>query len=98
MKKLIIVAASFGGILLFLLASLPFLGSGPARPKNVVIPEISNRVNAFTLDLLKHYADGADAKDNAILSPQSVFCGLAATRARTASEANPVFQKAGATQ
>ena len=42
------------GVLLCLLASLPFLGWSPPQPKNVVIPEISDRINAFTLDLLKH--------------------------------------------
>ena len=68
---------SLRAVVLCLLASLPFLGSSPSPPKNVVVPEISNRINAFTLDLLKHYADGAEGKDNAILSPESVFCGLA---------------------
>ncbi len=68
---------SLRAALLCLIASLPFLGSTPARPKDVVIPEISNRINGFTLDLLKHYAEGAEAKENAILSPQSIFCGLA---------------------
>ena len=47
------------------------------KRRDVVIPEISDHINAFTLDLLKHYADGAEANDNAILSPQSVYCGLA---------------------
>jgi serpin B len=64
-------------VLVSLLACLPFLGSGPPGPRNIVLPDISNRINAFTLDLLKHYAGTAKAKENAILSPQSIFSGLA---------------------
>ena len=63
--------------LLCLIASLPLLGSGPPLPKTIAIPEISDRINAFTLDLLKHYASGAEADRNTILSPQSIFHGLA---------------------
>ncbi len=59
------------------MASLPFLGSGSPPPGNVVIPEISQRINAFTLDLLMHYAQGDKANGNAILSPQGIFQGLA---------------------
>jgi serpin B len=68
---------SLRAIALFVLASLPFLGWGPERSRDAIVPEISNRINGFTLDLLKHYANGAEAKENAILSPQSIFCGLA---------------------
>ncbi len=64
-------------VLLCLLASLPFLGSGSPPPGNIVIPEISQRINAFTLDLLRHYAQGETANQNAVLSPQSIFQGLA---------------------
>ena len=63
--------------LLCLLAVLVLAGSGPPQPQTVQIPEISDRINAFTLDLLKRYADGAEAEGNAILSPQSIFHGLA---------------------
>jgi serpin B len=63
--------------LLCLIASFPLLGSGPPLSKTIAIPEISDRINAFTLDLLKHYASGAEADRNTILSPQSIFHGLA---------------------
>ena len=39
--------------------------------------EISQRINAFTVDLLKQCARGDRANENAILSPQSIFHGLA---------------------
>jgi serpin B len=63
--------------LLYVLAMLFLMGSGPRRPPNGEIPEISDRINAFTLDLLKRYAQGDEAGQNAILSPQSIFHGLA---------------------
>ena len=52
-------------------------GFRPAQSPNVKIPEISERINAFTLDLLKRYAQGDAAEQNAILSPQCIFHGLA---------------------
>ena len=63
--------------LLCLLAMLFLMGSGPPPPANVKIPELSDRINAFTLDLLKRYAQGDKAEQNAILSPQGIFHGLA---------------------
>ncbi len=63
--------------LLCALAMLFLMGSGPPRSPNVKIPEISDRINAFTLDLLKRYAQGDAAEQNAILSPQGIFHGLA---------------------
>jgi len=63
--------------LLCLMASLPLLGSGPPQSADVDVPEISQRINGFTLDLLKHYAQSDQAGENTILSPQSIFCGLA---------------------
>ena len=63
--------------LLGVLALLTLMGSGPPRPGNVEIPELSDRINTFTLDLLKRCAQGGEAGKNAILSPQSIFHGLA---------------------
>ena len=63
--------------LLCLLAMLFLMGSGPPQTANVKIPELSDRINAFTLDLLKRYAQGDKAEQNAILSPQGIFHGLA---------------------
>ena len=36
--------------LLGVLALLTLMGSGPPRPGNVEIPELSDRINTFTLD------------------------------------------------
>jgi len=41
--------------LLVLLCTLPFLGSTPQRPEPFTIPELSQRINAFSLDLLRHF-------------------------------------------
>jgi serpin B len=60
-----------------LLCTLPFLGSTPGGPVPVVIPELSQRINAFSLDLLKHHARSAQAAPNAVLSPQGIFQALA---------------------
>ncbi len=43
------------------------------------IPDISTRINAFTLALLKQQAGANNPAANAILSPQSIFHGLAMT-------------------
>ena len=63
--------------LLLLILVLPFLGSTSGPEGEVAIPEISTRINAFTLDLLKHEAQAADAPGNTVLSAQSIFHGLA---------------------
>ncbi len=60
-----------------LLALLPLLGAGPKAPPLPEIPPISQRMNAFTLDLLKQRASVTETSSNTILSPQSIFHGLA---------------------
>jgi serpin B len=60
-----------------LLCTLPFLGSTPGGPGTVLIPELSQRINAFSLDLLKRHARSAQAAPNAVLSPQGIFQALA---------------------
>lgn len=62
--------------LLFLPLLLPLLGSAPRRHGDIKIPEISQRINAFTMDFLKRVAI-ENAEKNTILSPQSIFRGLA---------------------
>ena len=63
-------------MLLFLLLLLPLLGSTPKRHGDIKIPEISERINAFTMDFLKRLA-AENADKNTVLSPKSIFRGLA---------------------
>jgi serpin B len=63
--------------MLGIIALLPFLGSTPPRPAHKDVPEISQCLNGFTLDLLKHWASIGAAPANTIFSPQSIFRGLA---------------------
>jgi len=56
---------------------LPLLGADRGGEADFPVPEISKRINAFSLDLLRQIAGATDAPANAILSPQSVFHGLA---------------------
>ncbi len=53
------------------------LGASTPEKSDPAIPDISERVNAFTTDLLKHHARVKDLPANTVLSPQSVFHGLA---------------------
>jgi serpin B len=53
------------------------LGSAPRKPDPRAIPDVSQRINAFSLDFLKRCARSPDAAPNAVLSPQSIFQGLA---------------------
>lgn len=55
---------------------LLFLGAG-YQETDLEIPDISKRINEFTIDLLKHNARAKDMPLNMILSPQSIFYGLA---------------------
>jgi len=64
-------------ILLCFLLFLPLLGAGPQTPGDAVIPDISNRINEFTFDLLRYHAATLQADENTILSPQSIFHGMA---------------------
>jgi len=63
--------------LLCSLGLLFLLGASPALNRDPDIPEISKRINEFTVDLLKHNANSENAPANTILSPQSIFHCLA---------------------
>ncbi len=63
--------------LVVLLCTAPFLGSSPRKPDPWTIPDFSQRINAFSLDFLKRCVRSPDAAPNAVLSPQSIFQGLA---------------------
>jgi serpin B len=63
-------------VLLLVCMSLLVLGVDRSQKTTSEIPDISKRINLFTIDLLKHYST-ANAPANTILSPQSVFHGLA---------------------
>jgi serine protease inhibitor len=56
---------------------LLLLGADHSPQDNLEIPDLSRRINAFTIDLLKNQAASADAPANAIISPQSLFHGMA---------------------
>ncbi len=58
-------------------AVLLLLGATPSRQSRTAAPGISKRINAFAIDLLKQCAGAESAPPNTILSPQSVFHGLA---------------------
>ncbi len=64
------IMAAGGG--LFLL-----LGASPPPPAGAEISELGKRINAFTFDVLRQSAGGEDAAPNTILSPQSIYHGLA---------------------
>jgi len=63
--------------LVVLLCIAPLLGSGERKSNPGTIPDLSQRINAFSLDFLKRCARSPDAAPNAVLSPQSIFQGLA---------------------
>jgi serpin B len=48
-----------------------------AHAESFEVPEYSARINEFTINLVKHYGYGSDAPKNTILSPQSIYHGLA---------------------
>jgi serine protease inhibitor len=53
------------------------LGASPPPPGGAEISELGKRINAFTFDVLRQSARGEDAASNAVLSPQSIYHGLA---------------------
>jgi serpin B len=61
------------------LLALLGIGSAPPYPPNppISVPDLSERINGFTLDWLRRCAQGTEGAGNVILSPQSVFHGLA---------------------
>ena len=58
-------------------ACLVLLGALSSRESEGEMPDISRRINAFTVDLLKCHAGTTQAPANTILSAQSIFHGLA---------------------
>jgi len=56
---------------------LVLLGARTSEKSDPAIPDISKRVNAFTIDLLKHCTGVNNHPANTVLSPQSIFHGLA---------------------
>ncbi len=80
-----------------LFAAVLLTALGPARPDRTKppIPDISRRINAFTVDLMKAWARGETLPANAVLSPQSLFHGLAmsyiASGGRTRGELAAAF-------
>ncbi len=69
--------ASVSRILLLLCGLLLLLGTTGTREAEVKVPELSGRINAFTFDLLRQCARAEPGAANVVLSPQSVFHGLA---------------------
>ena len=63
--------------LLFACLLLMVLGVDGGGQVTSEIPELSQRINAFTFDLLKHLAGEKGFPDNGILSPQGMFQDLA---------------------
>ena len=53
------------------------MGVGGVEEFDAQIPEISQRINAFSIDLLKRQARGGQLPENLICSPQSIYHGLA---------------------
>lgn len=62
-----------------ILIAVCFLGLSAGSPPDNAgdTPETSQAINEFTLALLKHQASAGDAPANVVLSPQSIFHGLA---------------------
>jgi len=56
---------------------LVLLGASGEQENAPQIPDIGQRINSFTMDLLKHQAGAKDHPANTILSPQSIFHGMA---------------------
>jgi serpin B len=53
------------------------LGAGVPQSAPPDVPPLSQRINAFTLDLLQNQAGASNAPANAVLSAQSIYHGLA---------------------
>ncbi len=66
-----------GWVILGIAGLLILEGAAPSPQNGSEIPAISERINAFTFDLLKHNAAGEKTAGNVILSAQSIFHGLA---------------------
>lgn len=65
----------FWRLLLFAFSIFLFLGA--THIPHIEIPEISKRVNAFSLDFLKQVNNRKAIPDNGVLSPQSIYRCLA---------------------
>lgn len=72
-------------MLLFVAICLPFLAATPGggRGDSTGVPEFSGRINAFAIDLLRQQAAGGK---NTLVSPLSVYSGLAMSYAASGGE------------
>lgn len=77
---------------------LLLLGASASWETDSEAPGISRRINAFTLDLLKHRAANGNLPPNAILSPQSLFHGLAISYIASGGETRKELHQAKFTQ
>ena len=57
------------------------------------IPDISQRINTFTMELLKQHSGAKNIPANTILSPQSIFHGLAMSYIASAGETREELAK-----
>jgi len=67
------------GRALCLLVLIVCLGTGWKPDGNRPVPDLSDRINRFTFDILQQHAREEVIPANAILSPQSIFHGMAMT-------------------
>lgn len=56
---------------------LPLLGATSVEEPLAKVPELSRQINTFSVAMLRQYAGRRGGAPNAILSPQSVYHGLA---------------------
>jgi serpin B len=78
-----------------LLVLIICLGTGWKPDGNRPVPDLSDRINRFTFDILHQHAREEGIPANAILSPQSIFHGMAmtyvASQGRTRRELTGAF-------
>ena len=72
--------------LLFACLLVMVLGVNRGGPVTPAIPDISQRINAFTIDLLQHLVGEKGFQENMVLSPQGIFHGLAISYVASAGE------------
>jgi len=72
--------------LLFTCLLLMVLGVDRGGEVTSEIPDVSQRINAFTIDLLRHLVGETGFQDNVIVSPQGIFHSLAISYVASAGE------------
>ena len=70
------------------------LGSTVDRIVESRTPEISKRINAFTVDMLKREATAGVAPANLVMSPQGIFCCVAMSYVASGGETRKQLAKA----